>query len=211
MFSLAFAAACISGDLPAAADDSLASLYNRGRTFTEFLAAAERRRDTWVRNAAWGKVEAEQLARARQLTQSWRILVVAEDWCGDSANTIPYLATFADSTGGKLELRIVNSTDGKWVMEGHRTHDGRAATPTVIILAADGSEAGCWVERPSEIATWMRENQGKVNDLMDRKYAWYDEDRGKSTVREILDLIEHAGANQGCGGNGVSSSKPGGQ
>jgi hypothetical protein len=203
MIALMLTAACVAADGPTTRADSLVALYDSGKTFAEFLAAAKNRRDTWVKNAGWGKVDPDQLSRVQQLTGPWRILVVAEDWCGDSANTIPYLATFADSSGGKLQIRIVNSTDGKWVMEGHRTEDGRAATPTVIILSADGTEAGCWVERPSELAAWMRENRSKMShdDLLDRKYAWLNEDHGKSTVREILDQIEHAGMGHGCGGN----------
>jgi hypothetical protein len=207
MIAFMLAAACAASDGPTTRADSLIALYDRGKTFAEFLAAAKQRRDTWVKNAGWGQVDGEQLARVQQLTGPWRILVVAEDWCGDSANTIPYLATFADSSGGKLQVRIVNSTDGKWVMEGHRTEDGRAATPTVIILSADGTEAGCWVERPSELAAWMRDNRSKLSqdELLDKKYAWLNQDRGKSTVREILDQIEHAGMGQGCGGNTASA------
>lgn len=207
MVALMLAAACAAESPPAAAD-SLVALYDRGRTFPEFLAAAKQRRDTWLKNAAWARVDPEQLGRALQLPASWRILVVAEDWCGDSANTIPYLATFADSAAGKLLIRIVNSTDGKWVMERHRTEDGRAATPTVVILDAEGAEVGCWVERPRELAGWMRENRSKLShgDLLEKKYAWLDEDRGRSTVREILDQIEQAAAGQECGGN--TASKP---
>lgn len=207
MIAFMLAAACAISDGPTTPADSLVALYESGKPFAEFLAAAKQRRDTWVRNAGWGKVDAAQLARVQQLTGPVRILVVAEDWCGDSANTIPYLATFADSSGGKLQIRIVNSTDGKWVMEGHRTEDGRAATPTVIVLSADGTEAGCWVERPSELAAWMRDNRSKLShdELLDKKYAWLNEDRGKSTVREILDQIEHAGMGHGCGGNTAPS------
>ena len=203
MIAMILAAACAVSSRPQVPADSLVDLYDRGKTFAEFLAAAKQRRDTWVKNAGYGRIDPEQLARLQQLTGPWRILVVAEDWCGDSANTIPYLATFADSSGGKLQIRIVNSTDGKWVMEGHRTEDGRTATPTVIILSADGTEAGCWVERPSELAAWMRDNRSKMShdELLDKKYTWLNQDRGKSTVREILDQIEHAGVGSGCGGN----------
>jgi hypothetical protein len=203
MIAMMLAAACAVSNRPPVPADSLVDLYDRGKTFAEFLAAAKQRRDTWVKNAGYGQIDPEQLARLQQLTGPWRVLVVAEDWCGDSANTIPYLATFADSSGGKLQIRIVNSTDGKWVMEGHRTEDGRTATPTVIILSADGTEAGCWVERPSELAAWMRDNRSKMShdELLDKKYAWLNQDRGKSTVREILDQIEHAGMGGGCGGN----------
>jgi hypothetical protein len=194
---------CVAADAPAGKADSLASLYERGKSFAEFLSGAKQRRDTWLRNYGWAKPDAELMARIQGLAGTWRLLVVAEDWCGDSVNTIPYLATFADSAGGRLQIRVVNSTDGKWVMERHRTEDGRAATPTVVVLNAEGEEVGCWVERPAPLAQWMRESRGKMSqdELLNGKYAWYDKDRGQSTVKEILDQIEHAGPGQRCGGN----------
>ena len=184
------------------ANDSLAALHARGRTYSDFLATAERRKEMWQSNTAWGKVDPSLLARGRALKGPMRLLVVLEDGCSDSANTIPYLATFADSLGGVLDIRLVNSTEGKWVMERHRTADGRAATPTVVLLDADGNDVGCWVERPSALATWMNDTRPKVSsqELMDGKFAWYNSDRGNATVSEILDMLEHPGAAK-CGGN----------
>ena len=196
---LALTAACAVSDAPA---DSLAALHSRGRTYAAFLASAERRKEMWQSNTAWGKVNADLLARGRALKGPVRLLVVLEDGCSDSANTIPYLATFADSLGGILDIRLVNSTEGKWVMERHRTADGRAATPTVVLLDADGNDVGCWVERPLALAKWMNDNRSKLSqsELMDGKYAWYNNDRGAETVREILDMIESPGSSK-CGGN----------
>lgn len=183
--------------------DSLAALHARGRTYATFLAGAERRREMWRSNSAWGKVDPDLLARGRALTGPLRLLVVLEDGCSDSANTIPYLATFADSLGGVLDIRLVNSTEGKWVMERHRTGDGRAATPTVVLLDADGNDAGCWVERPKALALWMNDNRAKLSDesLLDGKFAWYNQDRGSATIREILDVLEHPSSSAKCGGN----------
>ncbi len=201
MIVLALASALCAAAAPAS--DSLAALHARGRTYATFLAGAEHRREMWRSNSAWGKVDPDLLARGRALTGPLRLLVVLEDGCSDSANTIPYLATFADSLGGVLDIRLVNSTEGKWVMERHRTGDGRAATPTVVILDADGNEAGCWVERPKALASWMNENRAKLSDqaLMDGKFEWYNKDRGAFTIRELLEILEHPTPSGSCGGN----------
>ena len=47
----------------------------------------------------------QRLARAGR---DLRLLVVAEDWCTDSANTIPYVARLAALAG--VELRILDRT-----------------------------------------------------------------------------------------------------
>lgn len=166
--------------------DSLVALYGRGKTWDEFLEAAKARRDTWVGNYGMGPIDSTAAVRATAITGRWRFLVVAEDWCGDSANTIPFLARLVEASPA-LEMRIVNSTDGRAIMEAHRTEDGRAATPTVILLDEQGVERGCWVERPYALRQRLKENTG---DRMELLTSWRREDRGRSTVTDLLDLVE---------------------
>jgi hypothetical protein len=49
----------------------------------------------------------------------------------------------------------------------------------------------------------MNENRPKVSqqELMDGKFAWYNNDRGTETIRDILEILEHAGTSGKCGGN----------
>lgn len=172
-----------------------AGLYSDGITFDAFLADADRRVETWNDNYGNAAIPAEVLERARSIPGSWRVLAVAEDWCGDSANTIPYLAKLVEQVEG-LEMRVVDSEVGRAVMAAHPTPDGRPATPTVVVLDAEGADVGCWVERPAALQDWFLEAEGTVEDeqLYDRKYAWYDWDVGNSTVREIVGVIEAAAA-----------------
>jgi hypothetical protein len=54
---------------------------------------------------------------------------------------------------------------------------------------------GAWVERPAELQDWFLANRDGLRrrELMSQKHAWYVEDHGRSTVNEILALIENAG------------------
>ena len=188
----------VGASLACAADGSSQStpplaLYHEGITFADFLEGAESRRDTWHDNYAAATVPADLLARARALPGAWRMLVVAEDWCGDSANTIPYLARLVDEVDG-LDMRIVDSEVGRSVMEAHPTPDGRAATPTVVLLDAAGDEAGCFVERPATLQEWFlaQEDALDEDDLYKQKYAWYDEDAGHTTIADVVEMVEAA-------------------
>jgi len=169
------------------------ALYDAGMEFAQFLDEAERRRDTWHANYEAGAPPAQLVQQARRLGDGWRLLVVAEDWCGDSANTIPYLARLVDEVPG-FSMRVVRSEAGQSVMDRHPTPDGRGATPTVLILDAQGRERGAWVERPSALQSWFLNGAERLEeeDLYARKYAWYDWDKGESTVREIVELISSA-------------------
>ena len=118
---------------------------------------------------------------------------MAEDWCGDSANTIPYVAKL-DDVADNLTMRIIDSEVGRAIMEAHLTPDGRPATPTVILLTEDFEEAGCFVERPRILQDWWLESAEQLEheDRLEQKYAWYDEDQGQETLKEIVEMIEAA-------------------
>ncbi len=175
------------------ADTTLqARLYQRGVAFDDFLADAEERVDTWTGNYARAEVPS-RLAKRAQVLGAWRLLVIAEDWCGDSANTIPYLARLVEDTPA-LDMRIVDSDLGATLMDAHPTPDGRGATPTVLLLDDRGDIAGCWVERPRELQTWFLEEQDRTGrrELLRQKYAWYDKDAGRTTMSEVVQMIEAA-------------------
>ncbi|MGE0553766.1 MAG: thioredoxin family protein [Gemmatimonadales bacterium] len=204
MLSLAVAAliACSPGNdpglrpLPLAApvaSDSLEDLYRSGRTWEDFYAAVNARRVLWTDNYEGPGLPDSLLTRARAVGGTWRFLVVAIDSCSDSANTIPFLAKLVDAVPG-LELRIVDPTAGRWVMEAHRTADGRAATPTVILLDESFGERGCFVERPVALRKMLAEAQGGDQDRFESKMAWYREDAGRSTVADLIGLLESAAA-----------------
>lgn len=174
-------------------DPRLEALYRAGREFDDFLETAERRRELWVRNYEEGQVAEDLLARARALEGRWRLLAIAEDWCSDSVSTLPFLALLAESSDA-LELRVVDSETARGVMDAYRTPDDRTATPTLLVLDHDYAEVGCWIERPSELQTWAIVTRPTLDDreFLTRKMAWYEEDAGRSTVREVLERIEAA-------------------
>ena len=200
------AALPVQGEQPA-----LDALYASGINFETFLEEADRQRTDWEDHFADGAPSQEALERARALAAPMRLLVVAEDWCSDSVNTVPYLARLVEQVE-TLEMRIIDSRVGRGLMDSHRTPDDRAATPTVIVLDAAGNQTGSWVERPATLQEWFLASEATLSgrELGRQKQAWYDEDRGHETVREVLDLI-YEGAIQSAahpGGTGEQQATP---
>ncbi len=172
---------------------SYEDLYKSGLTFSGFMEEAEDQHEEWQENYARDHVALEMTPSARDIPGNWRLLVVGEDWCSDSVNTIPYIARLVEGTDG-LDTRIVNSKEGRWVMESHPTPDGRPATPTVIVLNEHGDKVGCWSERPAVLQNWWLDNPDnrEGREKLDRKFEWYDEDAGSETLREILEIVKAA-------------------
>ena len=88
-----------------------------------------------------------------------------------------------------------DSEVGKSIMESHRTPDGRAATPTVLLLDASFQERGCFIERPGLLRQLMSDQREKSGEggLFEGKMKWYDDDKGAHTVEEMVAILEAAG------------------
>ena len=178
--------------VPRARADSLEAVYANGQTWAAFYEGVNRRRELWASNWTNARVAPDILERANAVGP-WRILVIDEPGCSDSANSIPYIARLVEQTPG-LELRLVNSTAGRPWMEAHRTTDGRAATPTILVLDDAYRIRGCWVEQPVKLqAFWLPVvARGAMSEEVGKKMAWYAEDEGRETLREFVEVLEGA-------------------
>ncbi|MCC6244780.1 MAG: thioredoxin family protein [Gemmatimonadaceae bacterium] len=178
-----------------AADSTLLQLQASGQTFSDFLAAAKARREGWLKMADSARVDDALLARAKAVGGTWKLLVVAIDRCGDSMNSVPYLAKLAELVPG-LDLRIVLPVNGRVAQESHKSLDGRNATPTIVLLDANGRDVGCIVELPKAIRDWAHGVRSTVSSdsLHAGIAAFYARDKGRGITTEAVELLEAAKA-----------------
>lgn len=178
---------------PQPVDEALRALYRSGISYETFLADARARVELWHANTERSAtIDASLVERARAVDGTWHLLAVTVDACSDSVSIIPWLAELVARVDG-LSLRIVDPTAGRSVMEAHRTPDGRAATPTVLLLDEAFDEAGCFIERPPALQDWIRDRPGlSSQEVYEGKMAWYDEDGGQGTVEAVVEMLEAA-------------------
>ena len=116
-----------------------------------------------------------------------KLLVIAEDWCGDASNTVPVVAKLADAVPG-LELRVILRDANPEVMDRYLTNGSRSI-PVVIALDEDYQELGHWGPRPTELQAWVMANRATMpkTELYPKVRKWYAKDRGETTLREVLE------------------------
>jgi hypothetical protein len=178
----------------AAVDEpDLARLWDSAVPFERFLSSANARRDLWESNWARSEVPEAILERAQSTGSGWRILAVSDAACSDSVSTIPYLAKLASQLPG-VELRVVSSELGRPWMEAHRAPDGRASTPTVLLIDEAWTVRGCWIEQPAALAEFWLDvvARGAAAQEIGRKMSWYENEAGKETLREFVEVLEAA-------------------
>jgi hypothetical protein len=156
-------------------------------------AEVKEHRGLWT--AVWERVRVPEWAldEAARLGGEWRLLVISEDWCGDASNTVPVLAKLAEAAG--MEMRVVKRDENLELMDAHLTAGSRSI-PLALLLRPDFSVAGQWGPRPSElqrfVLTEKRAGLRPVGDIYRDVRTWYARDRGESTIRELLALVEAA-------------------
>ena len=114
--------------------------------------AAVSHRPLWTRAGATRRMFQRTLsARLRRAGAGLRLLVVAEDWCVDSANTVP----LGGVSGGSLwRRRCELSIEGAGGLRSNVSRPVTAALATpLIVLIRVGAEPRAWVERPKPLQT----------------------------------------------------------
>jgi len=174
---------------PQTADTDALAIFDKAPDWSQFLAGVKTQRDRWTANAARAAVPADIAERMTRAAPGLRFLVVAQDWCVDSANTVPYIARLASSA--QIPLRVVDRVAGEPLMKRYRSRDGRMVTPLVIVIRQE-RVIGTWVERPAPL---QKAFESMVTDpearrQFEQRQAWYDADGGRTTMTEIVALAQ---------------------
>jgi hypothetical protein len=158
-------------------------------TYEQFFANSEQNLGLW--DGVYRTTAIPDWARQKIIEHGGgiRLLIIAEDWCGDAANTVPVLARFGAEVDG-VEVRIIQRDEHPDVMDRYLTNGARSI-PIAILLGEDFNELGHWGPRPRELQQWVMENKDIITkeERYPQVRRWYAKDKGEATLREVLELL----------------------
>ncbi len=174
--------------------------WEAARSWAETLDSVEVNRDLWVAHGRRLRLGEDARVRLAALPGPRRVLVLTEDWCGDAARPVPVLAAACEAAEG-VEHRCLGSDEWPGVIERFLTHGGRAI-PTAIVQDEHGMLLGAWGPRPAALQALVRAKRRREGPATPETtaawyapiMAWYGRDKGRSTVEELLMLLERGGA-----------------
>jgi len=160
--------------------------------FEKYLEGVEKNRELWHGVYERVRLPDDLVGDARDVPGGWHLVALSEDWCGDAVNTLPVIARFADEVG--WELRVFSRDDNPDLMDGHLANGRSRSIPVVIVYDEHFREVGWWGPRPSEIQAWVMDEGLSMPSPERYKVVrrWYAKDRGKTTLRELLELFADA-------------------
>ena len=94
--------------------------FYEGETFAEFMARPIKNHELWVALTHRVTIPLEISARVEALHGQWHLLVLNEDWCGDSINIVPIVAKLTESVSN-MDMRILARDENLDIMYTHLT------------------------------------------------------------------------------------------
>jgi hypothetical protein len=127
--------------------------------------------------------------------QIW--MVITEDWCGDSAQNLPYIAKIAE-LNDLIDLRILQRDKNLDIMDQYLTNGKSRSIPKLVAFDTDGNELFTWGPRPQalqdEIEKWKQESE-KKSDWIEKVHQWYAKNKGRELEAEFKELLENVFSN----------------
>ena len=134
-------------------------------------------------------LEVEKTLQNLKSNQTW--LVISEGWCGDAAQILPIIKLMTE-VSENIDFKIVLRDENEALMNQFLTN-GSKSIPKLLILDENSNVINHWGPRPEaakNIILDYKANHGIVDETA--KIAlqkWYLEDKGISTMKEIVELI----------------------
>lgn len=166
--------------------------FETAPTFDEYIASVEKNRDLWHGVYERVRLPEDAVADARSVSGKWYLVALSEDWCGDAVNTLPAVARLAEAAG--WELRVMSRDENLDLMDAHLTNGRSRSIPVVIVYDEAFEEIGWWGPRPGELQSWVL-GEGLAMPSPERYKVvrrWYAQDRGRSTLSELLGVFRRA-------------------
>ncbi|WP_103665672.1 thioredoxin family protein [Gracilimonas amylolytica] len=182
-------------------NELIQKLYDEDRTTNEdnrpnmldYTKMYMQRSNRWDRR---GKLTKELKQKLKEINRDMVWLVINEGWCGDGAQTLPFINKMAEETD-KIDLRVILRDQNLDVMDRFLTNGARSVPKLIAIEKSSGKVLGTWGPRPFEANElyWKGKNDPDTPNktAVENLHLWYAKDRGKSIQQEFLKLLDEWG------------------
>jgi thiol-disulfide isomerase/thioredoxin len=124
--------------------------FDQGLTYDAYKEQMTRNRDRLEENEQRVDLAKEDLAAFRALPRPVKVVVLAEDWCGDVLANLPVLGRLAKDSG-KLDVRIFLRDQNDDIMQRYLNKGQFKSIPVFVFFDDAFRELGHWIERPASV------------------------------------------------------------
>ena len=124
--------------------------FDQGLTYDAYKAQMTRNRERLEENEKRVELDRDDVGAFRALPRPVKVVVLAEDWCGDVIANLPVLGRLAKDSG-KLEVRIFLRDQNDDIMQRYLNKGQFKSIPVLVFFDEDFRELGHWIERPASV------------------------------------------------------------
>ena len=124
--------------------------FDQGLSYDAFKAQMTRNRERLEENEKRVDLAKENVAAFRALPRPVKVVVLAEDWCGDVIANLPVLGRLAQESG-TLDVRIFLRDQNDDIMQRYLNKGQFKSIPVFVFFDEDFRELGHWIERPASV------------------------------------------------------------
>lgn len=140
------------------------------------------------------KISEEAMEAFKNISEKQTWLVISEPWCGDAAQTLPFLNKIAELSEN-IDLKIVLRDENPELMDQFLTN-GSQSIPIVIMVDKDMNVFQTFGPRSkaaTKLVTDYKTEHGVIDDTFKELLQnWYNNDKGVSVVNDVLDSVQIA-------------------
>jgi hypothetical protein len=164
---------------------------NQSEAYLDYTRMCLQRMNRWNKTS---KVSAimTQLMESIKEPQIW--LVITEAWCGDGAQSIPYLAKLAE-LNPKIKLRIIMRDEYPEIMDAYLTNGARSIPKLVAFTEDLKVELFTWGPKPLYLMNRHKEYKHDSKGLsysgfLEEIHLWYAKNKNQDLETELFPLIQ---------------------
>ncbi|MGW8121312.1 thioredoxin family protein [Roseivirga echinicomitans] len=140
-----------------------------------------------------GKINPETQEGILKINAPLTLLVIAEGWCGDAAQILPFVYKMTQFNP-LLEMKVILRDEHPEVMDQFLTDGGRSIPKIIGLNPEDLTVLGDWGPRPTVIQNEFFENK-KTQERSPEEFAeyvhlWYAKNKGVALQNDFLAKLE---------------------
>ena len=163
---------------------------DQSEAYQEYTRMSLQRMLRWNKTA---KVSEPMQALMKSITRPQVWLVITEAWCGDGAQSIPYLAKLAE-LNPLITLRFLFRDEHPELMDAYLTN-GNRSIPKLVATSGDlQEELFTWGPKPQylmELLAAFKKNPGERTypALLEEMHGWYAKNKHQDLEAELIPLL----------------------
>ena len=164
---------------------------NQSEAYLDYTRMCLQRMNRWNKTAKVSE-KMTHLMESIQESQIW--LIITEAWCGDGAQSIPYLAKLVE-LNPKIKLRIIMRDEYPEIMDAYLTNGARSIPKLVAFTEDLKVELFTWGPKPLYLMNRHKEYKHDSKGLsysgfLEEIHLWYAKNKNQDLEVELFPLIQ---------------------